>query len=155
MARKTRAEPGTDGADERPGVVGVGTSGAAIESLGRFLADASEMPGVAVMVALQQRDAIDAVRRRTGLAPAPVETGHLDLLPEDGTVALVQGRFRLAATDNPGGRGSLDTVLVSLGEDQAASAGAAVLAVGDGTLGITAIEAAGGLTLAEPHSTTS
>nr|WP_238191707.1 CheR family methyltransferase [Methylobacterium frigidaeris] len=147
-------------------VIGVGASGTAIDSLERFLAHAPEMPGVAVVVALQQREVIDEARWRTVLARAlalpqapveegaPVAAGHLYLLPEGGTATLAQGRFRLEAeTDDPGGRGGLDTFLVALGEDQGANAVAVVLAGtgSDGTLGVTAIKAAGGLTLAEPH----
>ncbi|WP_053078685.1 CheR family methyltransferase, partial [Methylobacterium tarhaniae] len=58
-----------------------------------------------------------------------------------------------ARAGEPDGRGSLDTFLVALGEDQTAHAVAVVLAGtgSDGTLGVTAIKAAGGLTLAEPQ----
>ncbi|MGX7708562.1 CheR family methyltransferase [Methylobacterium sp. Gmos1] len=170
MARKIRAEPGTDDAadpsPEGPVIVGVGAAGVAIDSLERFLAHAPEMPDVAVVVALQQREAIDETRWRTVLARAvalpqapvgegvAVEAGHLYLLPEGGIVTLSQGRFRLAPeTDGPNGRGGLDTFLVALGEDQGANAVAVVLAGtgSDGTLGVTAVKAAGGLTLAEPQ----
>ncbi|WP_246775518.1 CheR family methyltransferase [Methylobacterium aquaticum] len=165
MARQTRGEPGTAGGDERPVVVGVGASGTAIDSLERLLAHAPEMPGVAVVVSLQQREAIDAARWRTVLARAlalpqspveegaAIEAGRLYLLPEGATVALAEGRFRLDAAGDPGGRGNLDTFLVALGEDQGANAVAVVLAGtgSDGTLGVTAVKAAGGLTLAEPH----
>ncbi|MET7248189.1 CheR family methyltransferase [Methylobacterium sp. EM32] len=171
MTWRIRAEPGSDDAGDRspegPVVVGVGASGLAIDSLERFLAHAPDMPDVAVVVAFQQREAIDEARWRTVLARAAalpqapvtegaaIEAGHLYILPADATVTLAQGRFRLAAeTDELGGRGGLDTFLVALGEDRGAQAVAVVLAGtgSDGTLGVTAVKAAGGLTLAEPHA---
>ncbi|TGE02565.1 PAS domain S-box protein [Methylobacterium nonmethylotrophicum] len=173
LARKTRAESGAprEGGRERGRsperlvVVGVGASGMAVESLERFLAHLPEMPDVAVVVALQQRETFDAARWRTvlsrasTLAPAPVEEGaavepgRIYLLPEEGIVTLAQGRFRLGGPGDANGRGSLDTFLVALGEDRGAGAVAVVLAGtgSDGTLGVTAVKEAGGLTLAEPH----
>ncbi|TNC05709.1 PAS domain S-box protein [Methylobacterium terricola] len=152
-------------AQERLVVVGIGASGTAIDSLERFLAHVPEMPDVAVVVALQQRQLVDEARQRTILAraatltpalvaeEAPVEPGRIYLLPEDRTVTLAQGRFRLGPAAGPDGRGSLDSFLVSIGADREAGAVAVVLAGtgSDGTLGVTAIKEAGGLTLAEPQ----
>ncbi|WP_048433498.1 CheR family methyltransferase [Methylobacterium platani] len=145
-------------------VVGVGASGTAIDSLERFLAHAPEMPGIAVVIAPQQRQLFDEARWRTVLARAAalvpatveeggaIEPGRLYVLPEGRSATLAGGRFRLGPVGDAEARGALDTFLVALGEDRGAGAVAAVLAGtgGDGTLGVTAIKEAGGLTLAEP-----
>ncbi|WP_157080880.1 hypothetical protein, partial [Methylobacterium variabile] len=59
---------------ERLVVVGVGAAGAAIDSLERFLAHAPEMPGIAIVVALQQREVIDEARWNTALSRAAALT---------------------------------------------------------------------------------
>ena len=66
-------------------------------------------------------------------------------------VDVQNGRFRTRPADEVGGRGIIDSFLVSLARDEDGRSIAVALAgtAGDGTLGFKAIKEAGGLTLAE------
>ena len=119
--------------------------------------------GVAVVLAIRSREDLeeDAFRRDLGERAsalravtdgAPVERGRIYLPAPDVIVTVDGGRFGTRpAEEAPGRRGTIDSLLVSLAADQDGRTIGLVLAgTGeDGTLGLTAVKEAGGLTIAE------
>ncbi|HEX2724521.1 MAG TPA: CheR family methyltransferase, partial [Beijerinckiaceae bacterium] len=150
-------QPGT------PVVIGIGASAAVAQSLASLLGKLSAAPDQAIVMVLQQREALDerplfeAIARRGGkLAPIeggkPLEGGCIYLSPANAIVTVENGRFRIhSAEEPPGSRGTIDSFLVSLAEDQGESALGVILygTAGDGTLGLATIKEGGGLTIAE------
>src|SRR3712207_1787097 len=118
----------------------------------------------AVVVVLQHREAFEEERFRQalaaqdGLALSPVTNGaalkggRVYLCPPDQIVTVDNGRLRTRpAEERPGSRGTIDSFLVSLAEDQGEHALGVVLhgTAGDGTLGLAALKERGGITIAE------
>ncbi len=152
-----------DDAPFLPVVVAVSASGRSIDSLEHVLTNLPALPGMAVVVALQHREALDKDRLTKALAVAGHQTVAVSddmplgpdcvYLPEIGDIVTLEGgRLRARRPeDRPGKRGAIDSLLLSL----AADAGEGTIAValagtdGDGTLGLRAIREAGGLALAE------
>ena len=137
-------------------------SAASTGSLQHILTRMPRLDGVAVIVALQHRDALDEEGFRRALAAAGleladvrddalIEAGRTYLIGADLVVDVQNGRFRTRPADEVGGRGIIDSFLVSLARDEDGRSIAVALAgtAGDGTLGFKAIKEAGGLTLAE------
>jgi two-component system, chemotaxis family, CheB/CheR fusion protein len=131
-------------------------------SLQHFLTRMPRLDGVAAILALQHRDALDEEGFRRTLAEAGleladvrddavIEGGRTYLIGADLVVDVENGRFRTRPADEVGGRGIIDSFLVSLARDEDGRSIAVALAgtAGDGTLGFKAIKEAGGLTLAE------
>ena len=153
-------ETGSKGA---PFIVGVGASGAESHSLERFLAALTVGEDMAVVLAFQQREALDDGRftavlsehgRSLTLAAhgARVEPGRIYWSPLNTILTVEDGRFQIRdAQEPPGERGTIDSFLISVAQDRQDKAIGVVFSGtnGDGTLGVTALKEAGGLTLAE------
>ena len=144
-------------------VVALCASAASTGSLKYVLARLPPQPDAAVVVVLQHREALDEEGLGRALAEAgreavpildgaPVEAGKI-YLPAPGAVVTVEdNRFRARAAEQaPGGRGVIDSLLVSLARDEDGRCIAVMLAGtdGDGTLGVKAIKEESGLALAE------
>jgi two-component system, chemotaxis family, CheB/CheR fusion protein len=142
--------------------VALSASAASTGSLQHVLGRLPRMEGAAIVVVLQHRDALDEAgfRQTMGMAgveltdvrdDAVIEGGHTYLIAPDLVVGVENGRFRTRPADEVGGRGIIDSFLVSLARDEDGLSIAVALAGtdGDGTLGFKAIKEAGGLTLAE------
>lgn len=144
-------------------VVAVSASAASPDSLAYLLAHLPPLDGIAVVLALQHPELLDAERLARALAPpgralsriradALLEAGQV-YLPDPGTIVTVEHhRFRVRpAEPPPEAGGTIDSLLVSLARDEDRYAIAVTLAGtnGDGTLGVKAIKEAGGLAFAE------
>ncbi|WCS28288.1 PAS domain-containing protein [Methylobacterium sp. NMS14P] len=142
--------------------VALSASAASTASLQHVLTRLPRLDGVAVIVALQHRDALDEKGFRHALMAigleladvrddALIEGGRTYLIAADLVVGVENGRFRTRLADEVGGKGLIDSFLVSLARDEDGRSIAVALAGtdGDGTLGFKAIKEAGGLTLAE------
>ncbi|GJE42610.1 CheR family methyltransferase [Methylobacterium soli] len=147
-----------------PVIVGVGASATAIGSIDSFLSHIGDVAGIAYIVVVQYREALDEprilrhLRQTQGLKAAPivdgakVEAGHVYIAGVSSILIMREGRFSVRMTEPNGTeRGTIDSFLVSLAEDQGEHAVAVVLGGtgSDGTLGATAVKERGGLTLAE------
>jgi two-component system CheB/CheR fusion protein len=144
-------------------VVAVGATAARISALETFLSSLHPHEGIAVVVVLQHREALDVAaferelsrfgRSLTSIEDGlEIEAGKLYLPPADIVVTVDRRRFRTRpAEQQPGERGTIDRFLTSLARDEDGHSIAVILdgTGGDGTLGLTAIKAGGGLTLAE------
>ncbi len=141
----------------------VSASAASLDALAHLLAHLPPLDEIAVVLVLQHREGLDEERLAHALAPAGrslsrveadalLEAGRV-YLPDPGTiVTLERHRFRVRPADPPSdGGGTIDSLLVSLARDEDRCAIAVTLAGtdGDGTLGVKAIKAAGGLAFAE------
>ncbi|WP_342165466.1 CheR family methyltransferase [Methylobacterium sp. SD21] len=140
----------------------VSASAADTRSLQYLLTQLPHLDAVATVVVLQHRDALDDDGFQPILATAgrelaevrdgeAVEGGRTYLIGADLVVGVENGRFRTRPADEFGGRGIIDSFLVSVARDEDGRNIAVALAGtdGDGTLGFRAIKEAGGLTLAE------
>ncbi|MBV9749247.1 MAG: chemotaxis protein methyltransferase, partial [Acetobacteraceae bacterium] len=144
-------------------ILAIGASAAETASLVRVLAELPPDAGLAVVLALQNREALEEDRFRRALGERAdaltaatdgmtAEAGRIYLAASGVILTLKDGRFGTRPAEQaPGERGTIDSFFVSLGQDQDGNTMGLVLAGtdGDGTLGITAIKEAGGLTLAE------
>ena len=144
-------------------VLAVGVCGAETGSLLRLLDALPPELGVPVVLAVQYREAMDedgfkqALGERAGTLAAvadgdPVKAGRTYLPDPDLIVTVQDGRFRVRpAEQQPGSRGTIDSLFVSLAQDQDGTLIGLVLAgTGeDGTLGVTAVREAGGLAIVE------
>ncbi|MBV9783443.1 MAG: PAS domain-containing protein [Acidisphaera sp.] len=134
----------------------------------RVLTGLPEDAGLAVVLALQHREAMDeeSLRRALGeragaLVPVadgvPLEAGRIFLPASDVIVTLNEGRFRTRSAEREqGGRAIIDSLFLSMATDGDGHAIGLVLAGtgADGTLGVAAIKEAGGFTLAEAEEGT-
>ncbi|MCB8820903.1 PAS domain S-box protein [Microvirga rosea] len=144
-------------------IVAVGASGANSEPVERFLSALTLDGGMAAVLAFQHREALNEERFKLVLAEherdlaliaedAPVEAGKIYWSPPNTILTIKDGRFHIRPTGQaPGERGTIDSFLVSVAEDQDRSVIGVVFSGtgGDGILGFTALKEAGGLTLAE------
>lgn len=144
-------------------VVGIGAAAHRASSLEEFLRAAQVLQSAALVIVLQSKEP-PSQQKIDGLRAAshrdlitiedrmPVATGQSYLAPEGMKVTMADGQFRVRpAKEAPGERGSVDSFLVSLAEEEHEFAVGVVLAGlgGDGTLGVTAIKEQGGFTVAE------
>jgi two-component system, chemotaxis family, CheB/CheR fusion protein len=142
--------------------VALSASSVSTGSLQHILTRLPRLDGVAVITALQYRGALEDDGFRQALASADLELTDVrdDALIEGGRTYLIgpnlvvsveNGRFRTRPAEGVGGKGIVDSFLVSLARDEDRHSIAVALAGtdGDGTLGFKAIKEAGGLTLAE------
>ncbi|MEE7450207.1 methyltransferase [Methylobacterium radiotolerans] len=142
--------------------VALSASAVSTGSLQHVLAGLPRLDGLAMIIVLQHREALDEEGFRDALAAVGLELadvrdgalieGGRTYLPDANLVVGVEDRrFRTRPADEVGGRGIVDSFLVSLAHDEDGRSIAVALAGtdGDGTLGFKAIKEAGGLTLAE------
>lgn len=148
-------------------VVGVGASAGGLEACTALLKELPADTGVA-MVVVQHLDPRhksmlrELLSRATKMPVTQVEDGtplqprHVYVIPPDRDVTVRQGVLRLSFRQQAGGKHlPIDRLLVSLGEDQKSRAIGIVLSGtgADGTAGLQAIRAEGGIAFAqEPRS---
>lgn len=85
----------------------------------------------------------------------PVEPNHVYIIPPNKNMTIAQGRLKLAPRrQTAGAHRSIDVFFESLAQDQRERALGVILSgtASDGTLGLEAIKAEGGLTLAQDES---
>ncbi|MBR0645399.1 methyltransferase [Roseomonas hellenica] len=145
-------------------VVGVGVAASDFQSLVQLLASLPRITGAALVIVSESKDAIDTEALRKALnsdgrPPAVTAEDGETLEPDRVYVAPIGmmtsfdgGRLRVRPPEQQAGhRGTIDTFLISLAEQQGEAAVGIVLAgVTDaGSLGIAHLKACGGLALAE------
>ncbi|WP_262028793.1 PAS domain S-box protein [Microvirga sp. Mcv34] len=156
--------PNTDiGSRSASFIVAAGVSGAESHSLERFLAELTIGEQMAVVLVFHHREALDDGRFAATLAQhdrhltqavrgALVESGRIYWSALNTILTVEDGRFQIRdAQEPPGERGTIDSFLISVAQDREEKAIGIVFSGtnGVGTLGITALKEAGGLTLAE------
>jgi two-component system, chemotaxis family, CheB/CheR fusion protein len=144
--------------------VGIGASSVELASLERFFEQMLAVPGAAYVIIFQHRDALDEpqfVSRLTAVSGRAVnkitdgmsiKPDNIYYLPSATMVTMADRVFQIRPVEEPAGeRGTIDSFLVSLAEQERKQAIGMVMAgVGtDGTLGVIAIKEQGGFTLAE------
>jgi two-component system CheB/CheR fusion protein len=159
-------EPPSKGTTTIP-VVGVGGSAGGLEVFKRLLADLPAETGLAV-VFVQHLDPkhhslLTEILGRSTKMPVteaadnmPVEANHVYVIPANVDLTIAQGALRLARrTQGPGAHMPIDRFLRSLAEECGSRAIGVILsgAGTDGSAGIQAIKAAGGVTFAQDQYT--
>jgi len=147
-----------------PLVVGVGASAGALNSIERFFSGFSSDPQLAVVLALQHREAFDEGWLRGILSKLDgaeisevrdgeqIEGGTIYFCATGAITTIQADRFAVrSAQQAPGERATIDSFLVSLAEERAEESIGVVLAGtgGDGTLGMATLKDHGGLAIAE------
>ena len=148
-------------------IVGLGASAGGLEPLEQFLANVPAASGLAYIV-VQHLDPThkamltEILQRATPMpvrevaASMRVESNAVYVIPPNTELTVMNGEMRLAEPNEPRGlRLPVDVLFCSLARDQADRAIGVVLSGmgSDGTLGLQAIKAQGGLTVAQdPNS---
>lgn len=152
-------QPPADDSSNRPVIVGIAAMSASLPSVVALLDALPEGFAGAIVILLRDRGAADLgtvvpALVRPGRAPARIaadrtllEADGVYVVPSDMVASFEGARLRIAAA----GRGALDGFLTSLAEQHRKNAIAILLEGGgpDGALGIAAVKAHGGLSLAE------
>lgn len=148
-------------------IVGIGASAGGLEAFEQFFKEMPPDSGLAFVLVshldpsrastlteiLQRSTTMPVVEARDQLK---VAANHVYVIPPNRDMAILQGCLQLFLPDKPRGhRLPIDTFLRSLAEDQGARAVGIILSgTGtDGTLGLRAIEGAGGVTLVQEPAT--
>ncbi|RRS03936.1 chemotaxis protein CheB [Aquabacterium soli] len=146
-----------------PRIVGLGASAGGLDALEQFLAQVPASSGLAYVV-VQHMDPthkalLAELLQRTTSMPVveaaqsmPIEPDVVYVIPPNNELTVARGVLHLAPPARPRGmRLPIDVLLGSLARDQGAQAIGVVLSGmgSDGTLGLQAIKAQGGLTLAQ------
>lgn len=158
------AEIGEGAAVRSPVIVGIGASAIETDSLEVFFEHMHSSPGSAFVLVMQYRDAFDQEAFQARLAMVSgrtvrlasdgetIEAERVYIVPAGMTATLKSDRLLMHRTpDTSGERGTMDSFLVSLAEqEQKRAIGVVMSGCGtDGTLGTIAIKEQGGLALAE------
>ena len=160
--------PGPGTVDEGPGaggdawpIVGIGASAGGLEALQALVKDlCCKNTGLIVTQHLSpthesllteilaRSTALEVITATEGMA---VQKGRVHVLPGGADLAIEGGRLRLSPTQGLGARLPIDAFFRSLASDRGAQAVGVVLSGGgnDGTAGLRAIQAHGGLTYAQ------
>ena len=148
-------------------VAGIGGSAGGLEVFKQLLADIPADTGLAI-VFVQHLDPkhhsllSEILARSTTMAVReaadgmPVEANHVYVIPANGDLTIAQGMLRLTTrTQGPGAHMPIDRFLRSLAEECGSRAIGVILsgAGTDGSAGIQAIKAAGGVTFAQDQYT--
>ena len=159
-------DPNSDSSEERlltTRIVGLGASAGGLEPLEQFLAHVPAASGLAYIV-VQHLDPThkamltEILQRATPMpvrevaASMRVEPNAVYVIPPNTELTVMNGEMRLAEPNEPRGlRLPVDVLFSSLARDQADRAIGVVLSGmgSDGTLGLQAIKAQGGLTVAQ------
>ncbi|MGA2184651.1 MAG: chemotaxis protein CheB [Bryobacteraceae bacterium] len=160
------AEPG-DAARSVVPVVGIGASAGGLEVFKLLLADLPADTGLAI-VFIQHLDPkhhsmlAEILARATTMPVSeaadgmPVEANHVYVIPANADLTIAHGALKLAPrTQTPGSHMPIDRFLRSVA-DQCGSRAIGVILSGagsDGSAGVEAIKAAGGMTLAQDAAT--
>lgn len=146
--------------------VGIGASAGGLEALEQFFAHVPAKSGVAYIV-VQHLDPTkkamlaELLQRVTSLSvreageQTRVEADHVYVIPPNAELSLVQGMLHLTPAIEPRGmRLPINVLFSSMARDQGASAIGVVLSGmgSDGTLGLQALKAVGGLTVVQEPS---
>ncbi|MBR0850667.1 PAS domain-containing protein [Bradyrhizobium diazoefficiens] len=147
-----------------PLVIGVGASAGAIDSIERFFGKLALGDDQAVVLVLQNREALaderlraliqraDGVRLSEITDGAAIDGGTIYLSPTAMITTIQDGRLAVRkAEQGPGERATIDSFLVSLAEERAEQSIGVLLngTNGDGTLGAATLKDHGGLAIAE------
>ena len=155
-------------ANDRPaGVVGIGASAGGLQALEQFIPGIPAETGLAFVLVMHlspdQKSALPEILGRYTVLPIatarnqmPLAPDHLYLIPPGKLLTIASGTFVVA--EAPRGRAALhpiDAFFQSLARERGEDAVGVVLsgAGTDGTLGLRAIKAAGGLTVAQDPDT--
>src|ERR1017187_2255377 len=148
-------------------VAGIGGSAGGLEVFKHLLADLPADTGLAI-VFVQHLDPkhhsllTEILSRSTSMPVSeaadgmPVEANHVYVIPANGDLTIAQGMLRLTTrTQGPGAHMPIDRFLRSLAEECGSRAIGVILsgAGTDGSAGIQAIKAAGGVTFAQDQYT--
>jgi two-component system CheB/CheR fusion protein len=165
-ASEETPEPAAKGTTTIP-VAGIGGSAGGLEVFKQLLADMPADTGLAI-VFVQHLDPkhhsllSEILARSTTMAVReaadgmPVEANHVYVIPANGDLTIAQGMLRLTTrTQGPGAHMPIDRFLRSLAEECGSRAIGVILsgAGTDGSAGIQAIKAAGGVTFAQDQYT--
>ena len=148
------------------GIVGIGASAGGLEALELFFARVPANSGLAYIVVqhlnpTQKAMLAELLQRVTSLVvheageQMRVEADHVYVIPPNTELSLYQGMLHLAPPAKPRGmRLPINVLFSSLARDQGASAIGVVLSGmgSDGTLGLQALKAVGGLTVVQEPS---
>ncbi len=144
-------------------IVGVGASAGGLEAFTQLLKALPSRTGMAYVL-VQHLDpthesALTEILAKTTEMPVsqvtdatPVEPNHVYVIPPNVDMIISQGILRLTArTETRGRHMPIDRFLRSLAEDQRSNAIGVILSgtASDGTLGLAAIKAEGGITFAQ------
>src|SRR5712691_11823425 len=148
-------------------VVGIGASAGGLEAFRLLLKSLPPDTGLA-FVLVQHLDPghesmlTSLLSKATQMPVAEVKEGmraepnHVYIIPPNSTLGILNGSLHLTARMEPGSRHMpIDHFLRSLAEDQGSGAIGVILSgvATDGTLGLKAIKAAGGITFAQDEKT--
>ncbi|SEL83562.1 CheR family methyltransferase [Xaviernesmea oryzae] len=156
--------PDQSGLQPTPVVVALAATPRDIEAAKRFVQAMEGTPGLSLVLLLQYREALDEKALLGDLSAIwkgpvsavsqdqPLEEGAVYTVSPNVTITLRGGRLLVQpAPERAGERGTIDTFLVSLAEEEGKRAIGITFAglQSGGTLGLIAIKEHGGLTLAE------
>ncbi|MEO8154130.1 MAG: chemotaxis protein CheB [Rhizobacter sp.] len=147
-------------------IVGIGASAGGLEALEQFFARVPARSGLAYVVVqhldpTQKALLAELLQRVTSLTVCVaseqmrVEADHVYVIPPNAELSLALGMLHLAAPAEPRGmRLPVNVLFSSLARDQGASAIGVILSGmgSDGTLGLQALKAVGGLTVVQEPS---
>ena len=148
-------------------IVGIGASAGGLQALRRFFDRIPEQPGIAFVVVQhldpdRKSETAELLRPHCPLPVVqlsdkqPVEADRVYVIPPNRELTIRRGVLRLTEpADRRGFRTPIDGFLRSLADDQNEWAVAIILTGtgADGTLGVKAVKAAGGLTMAQDPDT--
>ncbi|HEY8613207.1 MAG TPA: CheR family methyltransferase, partial [Roseomonas sp.] len=164
MGEQPSAEIGLSARREPVAVVGLGASAAAFRSLEQLFALMPRDSGAAFVIVSESENPLDTdallkTLNSLGSLPARIagdgerlEPDQIHVAPIGMIVTLQDDRLHLSPPEqNPGHRGTVDTLLISLAEQQREAAmGVILAALSDaGSLGVARLKECGGLSLAE------
>ncbi|MEO8545639.1 MAG: chemotaxis protein CheB, partial [Burkholderiaceae bacterium] len=148
------------------GIVGIGASAGGLEAFAQFFARVPVKSGLAYIVVqhldpTQKAMLAELLQRVTSMnvreagEQMRVEADHVYVIPPNAELSLVQGMLHVMPPTEPRGmRLPVNVLFSSLARDQGASAIGVVLSGmgSDGTLGLQALKAVGGLTVVQEPS---
>ncbi len=162
--RPARDQPGEqNGTGDGFPIVGIGASAGGLEAVTRLLRELPADPGVALVV-VQHLDPdhksmlVELLARATKLPVREVADGmqvernHVYVIPRNASMAISGGQLHVTARKLDAGKHMpIDRFMLSLADDQKSRAIGVILSgtASDGTLGVRAIKAEGGITFAQ------
>jgi len=164
---KREAEGAGPGANARARwIVGVGASAGGLEAFTRLLKDLPPGTGLALVLVqhldpehesalaqlLSKATALPVVEAANSLA---IEPDHIYVIPANATLRIAQGVLKLAPREaGSGASRTIDAFFEALADDQRERAIGVILSgtASDGTLGLEAIKAEGGITFAQDET---
>jgi len=161
-ASKPQPRAGAPAPENDPLIVGVGASAGGLQAFSELLKHLPRDPGMA-LVLVQHLDpdhpsALTALLSRTTKMPVAevtnntrIEPNHVYVIPPDRDMEVSHGKLRLVPRPATRPHMSIDHFLNSLAEDRGPKAIGVIFSgtASDGTLGLKAIKAAGGITFAQ------